>query len=46
MKRKIFAIFSAVVVLVVLCLSGKLVEDADKSKNYVNQMPITGEYVV
>ena len=46
MKRKILAIFSAVVVLVVLCLSGKLVEDADKSKNYVCQMPITGEYVV
>lgn len=46
MKRKIFAIFSAVVVLVVLCLSGKLVEDADKSRNYVCQLPITGEYVV
>lgn len=46
MKRKILAIFSAVVVLVVLCLSGKLVEDADKSRNYVCQLPITGEYVV
>jgi hypothetical protein len=46
MKRKIFAIFSLVIVLAVLCLSGKLVEDADKSKNYVCQRPITGEYVV
>ena len=46
MKRKILAIFIAVVVLVVLCLSGKLVEDADKSRNYVCQLPITGEYVV
>lgn len=26
--------------------SGSLVEDADKSKNYVCQMPMTGEYVV
>ena len=46
MKRKIFAIFGAVIALAVIILSGRLFEDADKSKNYVCQMPITGEYVV
>lgn len=46
MKRKIFAILGVILVALVIALSGKLVEDADKSKNYVCQMPITGEYVV
>ena len=46
MKRKIFAIFGAAIALAVIILSGSLFEDADKSKNYVCQMPITGEYVV
>lgn len=46
MKRKIYAIIGALVAVTVLCLSGKLFEDADKSKNYVCQKPITGEYVV
>ena len=46
MKRKIFAIFGAVIAIAVGILSGRLFEDADKSKNYVCQMPITGEYVV
>ena len=46
MKRKIYAIIGAVVAITVLALSGKMFEDADKSKNYVCQMPITGEYVV
>lgn len=27
-------------------IAGSLFEDADKSKNYVCQMPVTGEYVV
>ena len=46
MKTKIYAIFGAIIVVVLLCLSGFLVEDAVKSKNYVCQMPVTGEYVV
>ena len=46
MKRKIYAIIGALIAVTVLCLSGKMFEDADKSKNYVCQMPITGEYVV
>ena len=46
MKRKIYAIIGSVVAITVLALSGKMFEDADKSKNYVCQMPITGEYSV
>ena len=46
MQKKILAIIAAVIAVVILCLSGKLVEDADKSRNYVCQLPITGEYVV
>ena len=46
MKAKIYAIFGAIIVIALLCLSGSLLEDADKSKNYVCQMPVTGEYVV
>ena len=46
MKTKIYAIFGAIIVIALLCLSGSLLEDADKSKNYVCQMPVTGEYVV
>jgi regulator of protease activity HflC (stomatin/prohibitin superfamily) len=46
MKRKIYAIIGALIAVTVICLSGKLFEDADKSKNYVCQMPITGEYSV
>ena len=46
MKRKVFAIFGAAIAIAVILLSGRLFEDADKSKNYVCQMPITGEYVV
>ena len=46
MKSKIYAIFGAIIVIALLCLSGSLLEDADKSKNYVCQMPVTGEYVV
>jgi regulator of protease activity HflC (stomatin/prohibitin superfamily) len=46
MKRKIYAIIGALIAVTVICLSGKLFEDADKSKNYVCQLPITGEYSV
>ena len=46
MKKKIFAVLAAILVIAIIALSGKLFEDADKSKNYVCQMPITGEYVV
>ena len=46
MKRKVFAIFGVVIAIAVVILSGSLFEDADKSKNYVCQMPITGEYRV
>ena len=46
MKRKIYAIIGALVAVTVLALSGKMFEDADKSKNYVCQMPVTGEYSV
>lgn len=45
-KSTIFAILAGVIVVVLVCLSGALFEDADKSKNYVCQMPVTGEYVV
>lgn len=45
-KSKIFAIIIAVIAVLLICFSGMLFEDADKSKNYVCQMPVTGEYVV
>ncbi|MCM1066414.1 MAG: SPFH domain-containing protein [Muribaculaceae bacterium] len=45
-KNKILGIIGAVVGIVVLCMLGSIFEDADKSKNYVCQMPFTGEYVV
>lgn len=45
-KSTIFAIMSAAIVILLVCMSGALFEDADKSKNYVCQMPITGNYVV
>ncbi len=45
-RSKILGITGAVVGVVALCMLGSLFEDADKSKNYVCQMPITGEYSV
>ena len=45
-KNKILGIVCGVLVIVGLCLCGSLFEDADKSKNYVCQMPVTGEYSV
>ena len=46
MKGKIYSIIGVVIVIAFIALSGSLMEDADKSKNYVCQMPVTGEYVV
>lgn len=45
-KNKILGIVCGVLAVVGLCLCGSLFEDADKSKNYVCQMPVTGEYSV
>lgn len=46
MKKKIMAIIGLVIAVTLLFLSGRLVEDADKSRNYVCQKPISGKYVV
>lgn len=45
-KSKIFGIVIGVLALLFVCLLGSIVEDADKSKNYVCQMPMTGQYEV
>lgn len=45
-KNKTLGIVIGVVAVVGLCLLGSLFEDADKSKNYVCQMPVTGTYSV
>lgn len=45
-KSKIWGIIIAVLAVALIAASGSLLEDADKSKNYVCQMPMTGEYVV
>lgn len=45
-KGKILGIIIAVVAVLVIAMAGALWEDADKSKNYVCQMPVTGNYVV
>lgn len=45
-RNKILGIAGAGAGLIVLCMLGSLVEDADKSKNYVCQMPFTGTYSV
>lgn len=46
MKRNILAIVIAVITAVFVFTLPSAIEDADKSKNYVCQVPITGEYVV
>ena len=46
MKRNILAIIVAVITAVFVFTLPSAIEDADKSKNYVCQVPITGEYVV
>lgn len=45
-KNKILGIVIGVVAVVLIALSGMLFEDADKSKNYVCQMPMSGTYHV
>lgn len=45
-KNKLFAVIIGVIVAAFVVTLPQWVEDADKSKNYVCQMPITGEYVV
>lgn len=45
-KSKIFGIVIIVFVILLVAMAGSLWEDADKSKNYVCQMPITGNYAV
>ncbi len=45
-KNKILGIVIGVVAVVAIALSGMLFEDADKSKNYVCQMPMSGTYHV
>lgn len=45
-KSKIFGIIIAVFAVLLVIFSGMIIEDADKSKNYVCQMPMTGQYKV
>lgn len=45
-KGKILGVIIAVVAVLMIAMAGALWEDADKSKNYVCQMPVTGNYVV
>lgn len=45
-KKTIMGIVIAVLAVLLVSFSGMLVEDADKSKNYVCQMPFTGQYHV
>lgn len=43
-KNKILAIIVGIIAVVFLASIPMMVEDADRSKVYVNQIPITGEY--
>lgn len=45
-KKVIVGIVSVAIAILLICVVRSLFEDADKSKNYVCQMPITGEYRV
>ena len=45
-KKVIVGIVSVAIAILLICIVRSLFEDADKSKNYVCQMPITGEYRV
>ena len=45
-KNKIFAFLIVIIAIVFVGMSASLFEDADKSKNYVCQMPWTGTQVV
>lgn len=46
MSKFIKGIFAAIVAIVVVWVFCSLAEDTDKSKNYVCQYPITGQYDV
>ena len=45
-KTKIWAIIIVIISIAVVSLSGGIVEDADRSKNYVCQIPGSGKYSV
>jgi hypothetical protein len=45
-KTKVWAIIIVIIAAAVVFLSGSLFEDADRSKNYVCQVPGSGEYKV
>ena len=45
-KKAIIGIVVVGIAILLVCICRSLFEDADKSKNYVCQMPITGEYHV
>ena len=45
-KRNVFAIVVGIIAIAFIASIGAIFEDADKSKNYVCQMPVTGEYRV
>lgn len=45
-KNSIFAILAGAIAVASVGMASSLFEDADKSKNYVCQMPVSGKYVV
>ena len=45
-KKAIIGIVTVGIAILLVCICRSLFEDADKSKNYVCQLPITGEYRV
>lgn len=45
-RNSIFAILAGAVAVTTIGMASSLFEDADKSKNYVCQMPMSGKYVV
>ncbi len=45
-KNRILGIVIGTMAVVAIAMSGMLFEDADKSKNYVCQMPMSGKYAV
>ena len=45
-RNSIFAILAGAVAVTTIGMASSLFEDADKSKNYVCQMPVSGKYVV
>ena len=45
-EKVVSSSLAGVIVVLLVCMAGSLFEDADKSKNYVCQMPMSGKYVV